>query len=74
MIWKRKDPAQDHFVSFDHHEQRIAQLATAVAALEAAMAERDAALLAFLEADIASPWLPAAKRLADLLRKRVGAA
>ena len=62
MIWRRKDAAQNHFVTFDHKEQRIA-------ALEADLSELTKDLLSYLEADIACGWLVSAKRLADTLRK-----
>ena len=65
MIWRRKDKAQDHFVTFDHQEQRIA-------ALESDLREMTKDLLAYLEADIACGWMVSAKRLAETLRKIIG--
>jgi hypothetical protein len=62
MIWRRKDPAQNHFATFPpHHDQRLA-------ALEADIKALTEDLLAYLEADIAAPWKASAERLAGTLR------
>lgn len=61
MNWKWRNHNQDHFVSFDHQEQRIA-------ALEADLKTLSEDLLSYLEADIACGWMVAAKRLAETLR------
>ncbi len=62
MIWKWADRKDDHFVTFDHHEHRIA-------ALEDDLRELSDDLLAYVKADIECGWMTSAKRLAATLQK-----
>ena len=62
MIWQRKDPAQNHFVTFDHQQKRIA-------ALEFDLNALCEDLLTYIEAHRASPWRAPAERLAETARK-----
>jgi hypothetical protein len=61
LIWRRKDPDQDHFVAFDHQSVRIA-------ALEADLADLTKDLLSYIDADLAAPWKLSGERLRDTLR------
>jgi hypothetical protein len=61
MIWHRKEKAEDHFVTFSHQEQRIAQLEGEIAVLSRH-------LLAYIEADLACGWKSAAEGLSATLR------
>ena len=72
------DQDQNHFVDFHHYETRITSLERRVIELESDvivlqndMMDMATEMLAYVEADLASPWRRPAERLAEILRKIV---
>ena len=59
-FWRLKAP--EHFVEFRHQEQRIA-------ALEAKQRAVHKAILAYVEADMASTWMSSARELSEALQE-----
>jgi hypothetical protein len=59
-FWRTRPP--EHFVEFHHHERRIADL-------EAKQRMVHKAILAYVEADIASTWLATARELSEALQE-----
>lgn len=57
--------SQDHFVEFDHQEQRIAELELKMIQAHTVFK----AILDYVEADISATWISSAKDLAEALRE-----
>ena len=61
-LWRRQP--SEHFVDFRSQEKRLA-------VLEANQRRVHEAILAYVEADIASTWMSTAKELAEALREAI---
>jgi hypothetical protein len=62
MIWNRRKDTPENFVQFHNHEGRLL-------ALEAVQRKIYEELLAYVKADMAAPWMPAAQRLCAALEE-----
>ncbi len=62
-LWRRQPP--ERFADFHRQEERIAELENRAAKQR----ELNRMMLAYVEADMASPWMASAKDLADTLRE-----